>query len=107
MRLSRPCYDKPHRCPGWAGGGMRYPKVDRCDGGRITVAPSLSEVLAAEETWDGHPIANPRRLGRCTECDVVTIPWAWTYLDPSRLDLRRRLRRLLATARLAAREMRR
>ena len=37
MRISRPCYDKPYRCPGWAGGGMRYAKVDRCSNGRTDI----------------------------------------------------------------------
>lgn len=36
-RLSRGCYDKFHRCPGWNGGGPKYAKVKRCDDGRIEV----------------------------------------------------------------------
>lgn len=35
-RLRRGCYDKYHRCPGWAGGGMRFPKKDVCKGGSLT-----------------------------------------------------------------------
>jgi hypothetical protein len=34
---SRPCYNKPHRCPGWVGGGMTSAMVDRCpDGGSLS-----------------------------------------------------------------------
>lgn len=36
MRLSRPCYDKAHRCPGWAGGGWKSARRDRCPGGYVT-----------------------------------------------------------------------
>ena len=61
MRISRPCYDKRHRCPGWAGGGMLFAKVTRCNGGYITYGQS-----------------------RCNKCDVVVLPsfvrwadWRW------------------------------
>lgn len=37
IRLSRGCYDKFHRCPGWIGGGPKYAKVKRCKDGRIEV----------------------------------------------------------------------
>lgn len=35
FRIRRRCYDKSHRCPGWAGGGMRYAKVVVCEGGSL------------------------------------------------------------------------
>lgn len=66
MRLSRPCYDKPHRCPRWIGGGMRYPKRDRCDDGRIQID------YTTRWTW---------RFWRCNTCDVVTLPYNVQYLD--------------------------
>lgn len=71
MRLSRPCYDKPHRCPGWAGGGMKYAKTERCHGGHVT---------ARSPWW----------FGRCDTCGVVTWPWVWAW--PGRAWSRRRTR---------------
>lgn len=66
IRISRPCYDKRHRCPGWAGGGMLYAKVTRCDGGYIEHGQS-----------------------RCNKCNVVILPrWTrwldWRYWDSYR-----------------------
>lgn len=65
MRISRPCYDKPHRCPGWAGGGMRYAKFDLCDDGRLY-----------------QPYRRRYWLGaRCSECGVYALPIAVQWLD--------------------------
>lgn len=77
MRLSRPCYDKPHRCPGRNGGGMTYPKVYRCEAGFITTS-------GRDRYGDARGPAQARwRFGRCNECDVVTWPWVTRRLDPS------------------------
>ncbi len=74
MRLSRPCYDKPWRCPGWAGGGMRYAKRDRCEDGRM-------------HGWDGQRWPH-LRFHRCDTCDVITIPYALRWLSPIMLARR-------------------
>jgi len=71
MRLSRHCYDKPHRCPGWAGGGTRYPKGEsRCESGRLQIN--------YEDRWYRW------RFHRCNKCDVAAWPivvqeldWTW------------------------------
>lgn len=68
MRFSRPCYDKPWRCPGWAGGGERYAKVDRCEDGRML-------------GWDGEHAHPQWRFHRCDTCDVVTWPYVTRWLD--------------------------
>lgn len=69
MRVSRPCYDKMHRCPGWAGGGVRYARVDRCDSGRLP--------------WTAYEGRLWRfRLNRCTTCRVLVLPYVVRYLDP-------------------------
>lgn len=85
MRISRPCYDKIWRCPGWAGGGMRYARVDRCDDGR------LPGDLFDRRLWRW-------RCNRCTTCGVLALPYMIRYVDPgwytSRLRFRRSLRRL-------------
>jgi hypothetical protein len=69
MRLSRPCYDKSHRCPGWAGGGMRSAKVDRCRDGRV----------GGGRYYEGP--AWRWRFHRCDVCDVVTLPDVVRWLD--------------------------
>lgn len=68
MRISRPCYDKFHRCPGWAGGGVKYAKRgSRCEGGHIAV-----DYDARLWKW---------RLWRCGTCDVVVLPYLVRWLD--------------------------
>lgn len=84
--LSRPCYDKPHRCPGWAGAGLGHAPVSRCDNGRIIVPhrDRGEAVLAAlDGTLGHHPAERPLRFGRCTRCHVVTLPWVSRRLDPT------------------------
>lgn len=56
MRIMRRCYDKPHRCPGWAGGGWHYPKDGKviCGGGSLrhyTLGRWLPERHPACGTW--------------------------------------------------------
>lgn len=67
MRISRPCYDKQHRCPGWAGGGERYAKVNRCKNGRV-VGPYEGRLWQ----WKAH---------RCNVCDVIVLPYVVRWLD--------------------------
>lgn len=66
MRLSRPCYDKPRRCPGWIGGGMLYPKRDRCKGGYL--------VNQYNRGWRW-------RFHRCNSCDVLVLPQVVEWVD--------------------------
>lgn len=81
MYVRRQCYDKPHRCPGWNGGGMRYPRDadqprrwwqqrTRCEGGYLW-ARSLSDPW---RNWRWH---------RCTRCDVLALPYVTRYFDPA------------------------
>lgn len=72
MRLSRVCYDKAHRCPGWAGGGFKFAKVKLCEDGRLDV-------------WDEKYGRWWRylRFAKCCECDVRTWPLITRWLDPS------------------------
>lgn len=72
MRLSRPCFDKPWRCPGWAGGGAKYARKERCDNGRIRGWGIHDDRLVRPE-W---------HFLRCDTCDVVTIPFALRWLFP-------------------------
>lgn len=75
-RLSRPCYDKPHRCPGSAGGGPKFARVRRCEGGYVTFGMSYEEHAGLEGAdWDRYP--RPFALGQCTKCDVIVLPF-WT-----------------------------
>ena len=69
VRVSRPCYDKPWRCPGWAGGGMRYARRSRCNGGHM-------------RGWQPDDGAHPAwRFHRCDTCDVLTWPYITRWLD--------------------------
>lgn len=69
MRISRPCYDKPHRCPGRAGGGWKWAKVTRCEGG------FLNTDLYEKKFYK-------LRFNRCNKCDVLVLPYAIRYIDP-------------------------
>jgi hypothetical protein len=67
VRLSRLCYDKPRRCPGWAGGGWLYAKVPRCDGGHIQL--NFNDPY---RRWKFH---------RCDSCDVLALPYLVRWLE--------------------------
>lgn len=69
MRICRPCYDKPWRCPGWARGGMRFAKRDRCDDGRM-------------RGWYGDQRWPHLRFHRCDKCRVITLPFVLRWLSP-------------------------
>ena len=70
FRISRPCYDKYHRCPGWAGGGLRYAKVRRCDGGHLR----YYNEKRLNRLWKW-------RLNRCPQCRVTVLPYHVRWLD--------------------------
>lgn len=64
--ISRPCYDKWWRCPGWTGGGMRYAKKNRCNNG------SVARIRFG--------------FGHCDICNTLTLPtwirnldWRWWH----------------------------
>lgn len=95
-RFRRLCYDKAHRCPGWAGGGLRWAYDDtkpddwnedlgpwetsnsrrrhwwqqphRCDDGRIWN-------LIYRDPWRSF------RFGKCTKCDIIALPRVTRILD--------------------------
>lgn len=66
--FSRPCYDKPHRCPGWAGGGWLRALVSRCDSG------SLAPYSFRRRYWFG---------ARCSTCHLYVLPIVTRWLDPT------------------------
>lgn len=84
FRLSRPCYDKPHRCPGWAGGGAYMAKEQRCDGGSIRTRHPYPGIPGEFQ----YPGAKKWSFGHCNQCNVVTIPFAWTRFAPARVRWR-------------------
>jgi hypothetical protein len=86
MRLSRPCYDKAHRCPGWAGGGWRLARMERCYGGYVTARrPWLTGL---DEDYPGHPGEHRWHFGHCNRCDVNTWPYVTRWLDLGYLSWR-------------------
>jgi hypothetical protein len=70
MRISRPCYDKFGRCPGWNGGGIHNAKVHRCKGGHIRWYKD--EKLLRLWKW---------RFHACDTCNVVVWPYVTRWLD--------------------------
>lgn len=72
MYIRRHCYDKPHRCPGWAGGGWRYPRQgrERCPSGHL----DIDYDHRTRDAWRWH---------RCDRCDVRAIPQVVQWLDPT------------------------
>jgi len=75
MRISRPCYDKPHRCPGWAGGGWKFAKTQTCASGQIV----LWKIGDSTRNWFS---PYDWRIGHCSTCGIYTIPFALRRLDP-------------------------
>lgn len=63
----RHCYDKPRRCPGWAGGGWRHPAEDKyvCSSGSLDL----------EGRWWRW------RIHTCTECGTRALPVMIQKLD--------------------------
>lgn len=81
-KISRPCYDKPRRCPGWNGGGTKDARVERCPGGHITFGSSLAAMAHfTAKDWSRYPRWNA--LGQCTKCDVVVLPYWIRLVDPT------------------------
>jgi hypothetical protein len=73
IRISRPCYDKMHRCPGWNGGGTHSAKVTRCEGGHIYFyARKGSNHVKRLWKW---------RFNRCPACRVIVLPYMVRWLD--------------------------
>lgn len=83
VRFSRPCYDKPRRCPGWAGGGWKYAIQTFCPEEKIG------------GFWDNLLDGRPRgylpidyesklwmwRFRTCLDCGVVVLPYVIHWLS--------------------------
>lgn len=78
--ISRPNYDKPHRCPAWSGPAFKDTDVYTCEGGSIRI-PGLT----GSEAYPGETTT---RFGRCTTCPIITLPYATRWVDPSWLTWR-------------------
>lgn len=72
MRFRRQCYDKPHRCSGWAGGGFRYPRkgsFNSCPNGYMPYPDTIWKKLS---------------FATCDQkCGTIGLPWASRWLDYS------------------------
>lgn len=71
MRIRRHCYDKPHRCPGWSGGGRKLAPE------RQTICPSgsFAPYMYEQRLWKW-------RFHRCDKCGTVALPVVVKYFDP-------------------------
>lgn len=67
-RVRRGCYDKFHRCPGWAGGGWKYPRPED------VVCPSGSLPNAFERKW---------WFKFHDKCGTLVLPFWSRWLDPA------------------------
>jgi hypothetical protein len=74
FRVSRGCYDKYKRCPGWAGGGRRYATVRRCNDGFLPYY--TADGIHVRRLWRW-------RVNRCPECRLWVLPYASKWADPS------------------------
>lgn len=63
MRFSRPCFDKPHHCPGYAGGGIKYAKKQRCKSGYIKNVYGIG-------------------LHHCSVCNTIVLPYWVRWFSP-------------------------
>lgn len=70
-KLSRGCYDKYRRCPGWAGGGWKYAKHKLCHGDR----GGYLKVDYEDRWWKW-------KIHRCDNCDVVVLPYMFRWTSP-------------------------
>ncbi len=95
-RLSRQCYDKFWRCPGWAGGGFRAARWQRCTGGSLLM-PGIRTVANVRGDAPGEFVPDDPwwkwRLHACNrECGVLALPYVTRWADPSWLWWRLRCR---------------
>lgn len=71
--ISRPCYDKPRRCPGWAGGGWKSAKHFLCrDHDRYS---GYLNINFKNRWWKW-------KTHRCPTCKVVVLPYVIRWTSP-------------------------
>jgi hypothetical protein len=79
-RVSRQCYDKPHRCPGWAGGGWHYTDDSICQSGYVDwygyTDPTTGE-------WVDKRLKKFRANTCRKQCGTLVLPYATRYVDPT------------------------
>lgn len=70
--ISRPCYDKPRRCPGWAGGGWKSAKNNMCHSTDVQ-SGYLNHNYEGHWKWKTH---------KCPNCGVMVLPYVirWTSM---------------------------
>lgn len=77
IRLSRPCYDKPHRCPGWAGGGVRSARVYRC-----TSDNGGGGSLRGGYYYERGLLPWSLRFSYHRPCRTLVLPYVVRHVDP-------------------------
>lgn len=105
MYLRRHCYNKPHRCAGWSGGGWRgtyddhkpanWDELHNEDGNY----PWEESSIRRRHWWQARDrchggsiwtryLDDPWmnfRFGRCYKCDIRTVPLITQWVDPTYL----------------------
>jgi hypothetical protein len=90
VRISRPCWDKPHRCPGWAGAGWKFPKEDYCPPSgekpgyveRRMFKGYFKVVRFGRHYKVLQFNATTFMFGKCNRCGVITLPYFLRKFDP-------------------------
>lgn len=98
MYLRRQCYDKPWRCPGWAGGGWQMTYYDSKPADDWTDEEWKSSSARRRHWWQPRHRCKSGTLWRarlsedpwwswrwhhCNVCDVVALPHVIRWLDPT------------------------
>lgn len=67
MKIARPNYDKPHRCPGWSGVGWLSNKHNWCDGAKRSFPRGYNYAWYA--------------FNRSACCNTLILPLAVKWFD--------------------------
>jgi len=69
MKISRPDFNKPKRCPTWAGPGWGRKRIKRSGN-----CEALININYEDKLWR-------YKLQKCDSCGVIVLPFNLRYLD--------------------------
>lgn len=86
--IYRKDYDKPNRCPGWSGAGIKpYPweksEKTNCTNGNSGYYDSAINFREKYPRFDGYDyLIADLQFHKCAECGLMTWPYATRFIDP-------------------------